>query len=255
MAHQRLHIFARCLTHPLEFPLTQEPSSFTFFSSFTSSFKHVQQREAPSFRPLSLPLRHGWGCKKKKRHLFARCVLATCETWPLSVWLLFWSSFFNVSHSPASFYSKFNLNFFSSSSFLHFRLGSRTQPGRSRLIYQLKIQTVLNVGNDWTLKSYEVGGRSKARLNFAIRVTCNENHFGEQCSHYCRSRDDSYGHYLCSETGQFICLPGWQGSDNYCKTRKYFCVTSSLILRKPVAYGTKTRTSFALATKHDSFSF
>ena len=117
------------------------------------------------------------------------------------------------------------------------------------------MQTVLNVGEDWTLKSYEVGGRSKVRLNFAMRVTCNENYYGEQCSNYCRPRDDDHGHYWCSKAGHFICRPGWEGNDNYCKTRKYFCVTSSLILRKPVAYGPSTRTSFALATKHDSFSF
>ena len=109
--------------------------------------------------------------------------------------------------------------------------GSRTQPGRNRLIYQLKIQTTLNVTSKWTEKSYELGGRSKARLKFAVRVTCSDNHYGDTCSHYCRSRDDDYaGHYLCSETGQFVCLPGWQGSEHYCKTRKYFfCVTSALI--------------------------
>lgn len=79
------------------------------------------------------------------------------------------------------------------------------------------------MGSEWSLKSYEVGARSKAKLDYAIRVTCNENYYGDQCSDYCRSRDDNHGHFLCSEKGQITCLPGWHGTESYCKTRTYRC--------------------------------
>lgn len=84
----------------------------------------------------------------------------------------------------------------------------------------MKVPTVLEVGSEWSLKSVEVGNRSKARLAFATRVTCNENYYGDQCSNYCRSRDDNHGHFLCSEQGHITCRPGWQGTENYCKTRE-----------------------------------
>lgn len=99
--------------------------------------------------------------------------------------------------------------------------GSRFAPKSNRLIYQLKMQTLLKVGHDWTLKSAEIGGRSKAKLNYAIRVTCNENYYGDQCTVSCRSRDDDHGHYVCNEKGERVCLPGWTGVDDYCKTREY----------------------------------
>jgi len=95
--------------------------------------------------------------------------------------------------------------------------GSRTKEGMHRIIYQHKMQTSLQVASDWTYKSYEVGSRSKARFNYAIRVTCDENHYGDDCSTMCRPRNDDYGHFTCSEKGQIVCLSGWQGEKTYCR--------------------------------------
>jgi hypothetical protein len=115
---------------------------------------------------------------------------------------------------------------FSFPSMLHLT-GSRFVAKSNRLIYQLKTQTVLKVGHEWTIKSAEIGGRSKAKLNYGIRVTCNENYFGEQCTVSCRSRDDDHGHYVCNEKGERVCLPGWKSTEDYCKTRKLTLILQS----------------------------
>lgn len=109
--------------------------------------------------------------------------------------------------------------------------GAKVNPNsRNRLIYQFKAQTELAVGSEWTIKSAEVGGRSKAKLRFATRVICSDNYYGDQCSSYCRSRDDDHGHFFCTDKGKIVCLPGWEGIDNYCKTRKCFLLLNNIIL-------------------------
>lgn len=46
-----------------------------------------------------------------------------------------------------------------------------------------------------------------------IRVYCSLNYYGDGCTTFCRARDDQFGHYNCSSTGQKVCLDGWEGSD------------------------------------------
>lgn len=88
------------------------------------------------------------------------------------------------------------------------------------MIYQLKNQTELNVSSEWTTVSREVGDRSKAKINLELRVTCDENYYGNQCSNYCRARDDDHGHFTCSDSGQIRCLHGWKRPETYCRERK-----------------------------------
>lgn len=45
------------------------------------------------------------------------------------------------------------------------------------------------------------------------RVYCSLNYYGDGCTTFCRPRDDQFGHYNCSSTGQKVCLDGWYGSD------------------------------------------
>lgn len=65
--------------------------------------------------------------------------------------------------------------------------------------------------NEWT---NAVHRNEQATLTYAYRVTCQQNYFGEQCAILCRPRDDAYGHYKCSNSGDIVCLNGWHG--NYC---------------------------------------
>ena len=46
------------------------------------------------------------------------------------------------------------------------------------------------------------------RLEMRLKVFCNENFYGPDCTLYCRPQDDATGHYSCTENGKKICLPG-----------------------------------------------
>ena len=86
-------------------------------------------------------------------------------------------------------------------------------------------------------------------LTFAVRVSCTDDYYGQNCNHYChttplshytcdvngvkkchkhwfgptcdkqcRPSDNRHGHYRCSDVGDKICRSGWFGAD--CRT---FC--------------------------------
>lgn len=84
------------------------------------------------------------------------------------------------------------------------------------LIDRLQEQLILDVGPQWT------DGRREATyssIQFEYRVTCDAHYYGQGCANLCRPRDDQFGHYTCSSTGNIVCLSGWQG--DYCTKRKY----------------------------------
>lgn len=57
---------------------------------------------------------------------------------------------------------------------------------------------------------------------YDMRVSCDVNYYGGNCSKLCKPQDhESFGHFTCSETGDIICLSGWQDKDKYCTIRKY----------------------------------
>uniref|UniRef100_A0A6Q2XEI4 Delta-like protein n=1 Tax=Esox lucius TaxID=8010 RepID=A0A6Q2XEI4_ESOLU len=58
-----------------------------------------------------------------------------------------------------------------------------------------------------------------ARLEYRIRVRCDENYYGSKCNKQCRPRDDYFGHYSCEQSGNRVCLEGWMGED----CRKAIC--------------------------------
>lgn len=58
---------------------------------------------------------------------------------------------------------------------------------------------------------------SRMTLTFQMRVTCVVNYYGSNCTTFCNSRNDGYGHYECNKTdGSKICLEGWKNPENYC---------------------------------------
>jgi len=71
------------------------------------------------------------------------------------------------------------------------------------------------VSSEWKTNKSESQYTS---LEYDFRVTCDANYYGSGCAKFCRPRDDSFGHSTCSETGEIICLTGWQG--DYCHKRK-----------------------------------
>lgn len=79
------------------------------------------------------------------------------------------------------------------------------------LISRLSIQRVLDVSAEWKADSNHSDHSS---VQYDFRVTCDAHYYGSGCANLCRPRDDQFGHYTCSETGDIVCLDGWQGE--YC---------------------------------------
>jgi hypothetical protein len=85
------------------------------------------------------------------------------------------------------------------------------------LIARFSIQGELSVSDNWT--QYASNNKQAPKeIEFEYRVTCDSNYYGAGCETLCRERDDNFGHYACSATGQRMCLSGWQG--DYCSKRK-----------------------------------
>ncbi len=53
-------------------------------------------------------------------------------------------------------------------------------------------------------------------LGLQFQVTCLSDFYGESCTTFCQPRDDTSGHYTCSESGAVECLTGYQNPDNDC---------------------------------------
>lgn len=66
----------------------------------------------------------------------------------------------------------------------------------------------LTADAQWT---YKLSVQSFSRLLYRFRITCSPNYYGDECSRFCRQRDDLFGHYSCDRDGQQICMDGWQG--------------------------------------------
>ncbi|XP_076002100.1 delta-like protein C [Genypterus blacodes] len=89
--------------------------------------------------------------------------------------------------------------------------GIDSTENQNNLISRLATHRKLTVGEDWS-KDIHVGDESE--LRYSYHVVCNEFYHGEDCSAYCRPRNDTFGHFTCDAEGNRFCLPGWQGE--YC---------------------------------------
>lgn len=83
---------------------------------------------------------------------------------------------------------------------------------KKQMIIQHSMHGYLSVKNEWTNGVHKT---DSATLAYSYRVTCQPNYYGEFCNILCRPRDDVYGHFTCSQAGEVVCLPGWQGK--YCE--------------------------------------
>lgn len=83
------------------------------------------------------------------------------------------------------------------------------------LITRLTTQKWLDVGPEWTVDEHK---SAHSQMEYEYRVTCVAHYYGKGCENLCRPRDDNFGHYSCSPSGERVCLSGWKG--DYCNTRK-----------------------------------
>ncbi|CAG9567901.1 unnamed protein product [Danaus chrysippus] len=88
------------------------------------------------------------------------------------------------------------------------------------LIARMTKQSIADVGGPWNDEEQRWGGMSGVHLKLSYRVTCSPHYYGPGCEVLCRPRDDSFGHYTCSSTGEIVCKPGWTG--DYCSKRTYY---------------------------------
>jgi len=86
------------------------------------------------------------------------------------------------------------------------------------LIQQTVFVDIITPGNNWKTKN-ESG--SVSSILYRYRVKCAPNYFGQNCTIYCKPRDDDYGHYGCDVNGNRYCLHGWNDITDYC--RKPIC--------------------------------
>ncbi|KAI2667886.1 Delta-like protein C [Labeo rohita] len=79
---------------------------------------------------------------------------------------------------------------------------------------QSSISTSEPITLPFKLKWLDVHLGEQSELCIGYRVVCDKFYYGDECSDFCRSRDDPYGHFTCDDTGSRICLPEWKGE--YC---------------------------------------
>ncbi len=88
-----------------------------------------------------------------------------------------------------------------------------TVPGSPRqLITRLAVQRAVEVGEQWVNFTHE--DFTGAQLDYGYRVVCGADYYKPDCNRYCRPRDDKFGHYICNEKGEKVCMEGWEGQ--YC---------------------------------------
>ncbi|XP_037962698.2 neurogenic locus protein delta [Plutella xylostella] len=82
------------------------------------------------------------------------------------------------------------------------------------LIARMTKQSIADVGGPWVEEEQRWSGPGGAHLRLSYRVTCAPHYYGAGCEVLCRPRDDAFGHYTCSASGEIVCRPGWTG--DYC---------------------------------------
>ncbi|XP_011643457.1 neurogenic locus protein delta [Pogonomyrmex barbatus] len=90
---------------------------------------------------------------------------------------------------------------------------STHQSAEKVLITRLTTQKWLDVDPEWTVDVYK---SAHSQMEYEYRVTCAPHYYGKGCENLCRPRDDNFGHYSCSPSGERVCLTGWKG--DYCNS-------------------------------------
>ncbi|XP_007251067.3 protein jagged-1b [Astyanax mexicanus] len=85
-----------------------------------------------------------------------------------------------------------------------------SEPGQEELIERVLLSSMLNPGELW--QTYRHHGRQLS-LEYRLRFRCEVNYYGPLCNHFCRVRDDFFGHFDCDVSGSKVCKDGWTGPE------------------------------------------
>ncbi|XP_051981186.1 delta-like protein C [Xyrauchen texanus] len=80
-----------------------------------------------------------------------------------------------------------------------------------RMISHFTTNKRLAVSKGW---SHDVHRGEKSELRYSYRVVCDEFYHGDNCSDFCRPRNDPFAHFNCDANGNRVCLAEWKGE--YC---------------------------------------
>lgn len=86
---------------------------------------------------------------------------------------------------------------------------------------------MINPGEEKQKEEYK---GSVARLEYTIRVRCDEHYYGSKCNKVCRPRDDYFGHYVCDQLGNRECMEGWTNLSLSCKSGERRTSVSSVFM-------------------------
>ena len=71
--------------------------------------------------------------------------------------------------------------------------------------------------NDPLSPSREYSGENEtAVMRLSFRVACAFNYFGLDCNTFCMDRNDTAAHFTCGESGEIVCLQGYQNESSNC---------------------------------------
>ncbi|XP_032883412.1 protein jagged-2 isoform X2 [Amblyraja radiata] len=82
--------------------------------------------------------------------------------------------------------------------------------GEGQLIERSAQTGMINPGGSWM--TFQHNG-AVAHFEYGIRVRCEDHYYGTGCKKLCRPRDDFFGHSLCDQNGNKICMEGWMGDE------------------------------------------
>ncbi|XP_072128583.1 protein jagged-2b isoform X5 [Mobula birostris] len=82
--------------------------------------------------------------------------------------------------------------------------------GEGQLIERGSQTGMINPGGPWMTLQHN---GPVAHFNYSIRVRCEEHYYGTGCNKLCRPRDDFFGHFMCDQNGNKLCMEGWMGQD------------------------------------------
>ena len=96
------------------------------------------------------------------------------------------------------------------------------------LIQKIYINKETSVNNEafTSITKYE-GEGSGGTITAGFQVTCMPNHFGTDCSTFCKNVTGDK--FTCDENGSRVCLTGWTNPDYYCQTCEPMCIWLSFI--------------------------
>nr|ABG00198.1 Delta [Paracentrotus lividus] len=91
----------------------------------------------------------------------------------------------------------------------HDESSTGSNDGTRRRLETLRIHRALNVSSEWSNYTYPTLLHT---LDYSYRVVCGDNFYGPKCSEACTPKDDIFGHYLCNNQGERVCMDGWEGT-------------------------------------------